>query len=218
LRRAIWTGGIVLIFLVAVHQYVVWSAADSIYSVADAPSRDVILVLGASVRPGGRPSPMLEERLHAAADLYHAGKGHKVIVSGDHGSKHYDEVHPMARALEARGVPARDIFLDHAGFRTLDSAHRARKVFGVDSMLVVTNPFHVARAVFLARNVGIDAAGVGADYGVHYSTGTHFRHAAREVLARILAFGDVFILGTGPRFLGPPIDWRGDGRLTRNAR
>jgi SanA protein len=203
---------------VGVHQYVLWSVSDAIFSVAAAPTRDVILVLGASVRVDGRPSPMLAERLRAAATLYHAGKGQKILVSGDHGAEDYDEVGPMARVLEAAGVPSRDILLDHAGFRTLDSVYRARRVFGVESMLVVTNPFHVSRAVFLGRHAGIDTAGVGADYGVSYSTWTHVRHRTREVLARILAFADVFVLGTAPGRLGPAIEWRSDGRLTRQRR
>lgn len=218
LRRVCVAAVLTLVLLVSAHQYVIWSTADSIHSVADAPVRDVILVLGASVGPGGRPSPMLAERLRAAATLYHAGRGQKIIVSGDHGADDYDEVHPMARALEAAGVPPADIILDHAGFRTLDSTYRAKLVFGVDSMLVVTNPFHVPRAVFLAQSIGIDAAGVEADYDVHYSTWTHTRHAAREVLARILAVLDVLVLRTPPNRLGPQIDWRGDGRVTRDRR
>ncbi len=216
LRRAAVTVAVTALVLGGVHQFVVWSVSDSIFTVADVPARDVILVLGASVRPGGRPSSLLEDRLRAAAELYHAGKARKIIVSGDHGQHDYDEVRPMARALDARGVAPRDIFLDHAGFRTLDSVARARAVFGVERVIVVSNPFHVARAVFLAQSFGLNAVGVGADYGVNYSTGTRLRNGVREIAARLLAFCDVYVLGTGPRFLGPAIDLAGDGRVTRD--
>lgn len=214
-RRACWTALAALVSLVAMHQYVVWSIGDRVFTVAQAPTRAVILVLGASVRPDGQPSHMLSERLRATASLYFAGKAPKVIVSGDHGAKEYDEVKIMARFLEDAGVPARDIFLDHAGFRTLDSMYRAKSVFGVDSMLVVSNPFHVPRAVFLGRSQGIDVVGVAAEYQRSYSTKTMLRHRGREVLARILAFCDVFFLGTQPKTAGPSIDLAGDGRTTR---
>lgn len=217
-RRTVACGAVVTLLLVIAHECVVWSVADSIFTVANAPTRDVILVLGASVRPGGHPSPMLAERLRAAAELYHAGKARKIIVSGDHGRRGYDEVQPMANDLEARGVPPRDIFLDHAGFRTLDSVARAQAVFGAGRTIVVSNPFHVARAVFLARSFGLDAVGVGADYDVFYSRGTRVRHQSREIAARVLAFADVYLFGTKPRTLGPSVDLTGDGRVTRRPR
>ena len=93
---------------------------------------------------------------------------------------------------------------------------RARGVFGVERAIVVSNPFHVARAVFLAQSFGMNAVGVGAEYDVKYSTGTRLRNGLREIAARLLAFCDVYILGTEPRFLGPAIDLAGDGRLTRD--
>lgn len=203
--------------LFMIHGYVCWGATDRIHTVADAPVRQAILVLGASVWRNGQPSPMLEDRLRAAVELYRAGKAGKILVSGDHRHADYDEVKVMARYLQKAGVPAVDIFLDHAGFRTLDSMYRAKTVFGLDSVLVVSNPFHVPRAVFLGRCAGLEVDGVAADYGVIYSRGTQWRNTGREVLARILAFADVYILGTGPRFLGPKIDMEGDGRVTRDG-
>lgn len=214
-RAALALLGCVLL-LVSVHQFVYWSGTAHMYAAASVPERPVILVLGASVRPGGRPSDMLADRLQVAAELYHAGKAKKILVSGDHGHRDYDEVRPMAEALQRLGVPAHDVFLDHAGFRTLDSTARAHAVFGAKGAIVVSNPFHVPRAVFLARQFGIDAVGVGAVTGRRYSRGTRWRHGFREALARILAFCDVFVLGTEPRFLGPRIDLLGDGRVTRD--
>lgn len=203
--------------LFAVHSYVCWGAARQTHTIADAPVRQAILVLGASVWKNGQPSPILEERLRAALELYRAGKAPKILVSGDHGQEDYDEVAVMARYLQERGVPPSDIFLDHAGFRTLDSMYRAREVFGLDNVLVVSNPFHVPRAVFLGQRAGLQVDGVGANYGVPYSHKTRWRNQVREILARILAFADVYLLGTRPRYLGPQIDIGGDGRVTRDG-
>ena len=168
------------------------------YSVSDAPPRDVIIVLGASVLPDGRPSDVLEERLRATAELYRLGRAETILVSGDHG-EFYDEVGTMTASLLASGVPRSSIIQDKSGFRTLDSMYRAYQVFDVRSALVVTNPFHVARAVFLGETVGIDVAGVVADYDVEYSFRTILWNNGREVCARLLAFVDVFLLGTQPQ-------------------
>lgn len=204
-----------LLAALVMHEWVRLSGLQHSHSLATAPQAEAILVLGASVRPDGRPSTMLAERLRAAAELYRAGKAPKVLVSGDHGSRHYNEVAAMAEDLRARGVPDADIFMDHAGFRTFDSLVRAREVFGLDRVLVVSNPFHVPRAVFLGRSQGMEAFGVGADYGTPYSRRTRWRNQGREFLARLGAFADVYLLGTRPRHLGPRIDIRGDGRVTR---
>ena len=219
-RRWLWWGIALLgappLLALGMHQWVTWSVDGFVCEPEAAPQKDVILVLGASVRPDGTPSDMLADRLATALDLYRSGRAGKILVSGDHGQRDYDEVRVMAEVLEAGGVPARDLFLDHAGFRTLDSAVRARRVFGVESALVVSNPFHVPRAVFLARQAGIDATGVNATPRVRYSRDTRWRHEAREALARVLAFLDVHVLGTEPRYLGDPIDITGDGRVTRD--
>jgi SanA protein len=109
------------------------------------------LVLGAQVMPNGHPSAMLADRIAAAEDLYRSGKVDKLLLSGDHGQWRYDEVGTMRKALLKDGVPARDLFTDHAGFDTWDSAQRARRVFGVHSVVVVTQGFHMARALWDAR-------------------------------------------------------------------
>jgi SanA protein len=197
MRRGLLCAVTLLAILLGAHTYVLCSAWGEVYSLGDAPPRDVIIVLGASVRPDGSPSQMLEERLHAAADLYFAGRAPMILVTGDQGED-YDEVGSMVSDLIARGVPTQAILQDGAGFRTLDSMYRAQRVFGVNSALVVTNPFHVSRAVFLGKSCGMDAVGVEADYGTAYSVGTRLRHAIREAGARILAFCDVFLLGTQP--------------------
>jgi vancomycin permeability regulator SanA len=158
---------------------------------------------------------MLRDRLITAARLYERGCAPKILVSGDHASPDYDEVSIMARVLEEAGVPAEDIFLDHSGFRTLDSMYRARKVYGLERILVVSNPFHVARAVFLGESFGISTLGVGAEELQPYSFDTHASNQAREIAARILAWLDVYLWDTRPRKMDEPVSMEGDGRRTR---
>ena len=124
------------------------------------PLRRVGLVLGTAPRGHLGPNPFFERRLDAAAALYRAGRVRCLLVSGDHGTPYYDEVDAMRRGLVRRGVPAGRIAMDHAGFRTLDSLVRARRVFGVQDAVVVTDGFHLPRALYLARCNGIDAVGL----------------------------------------------------------
>jgi SanA protein len=177
------------------------------------PHAQAALVLGALVQPDGRPSRMLEDRIRAAAALYRAGRVDKVLASGDHGRPDYDEVNAMRRELVRLGVPDDDVFTDHAGFATLDSVVRARKVFNVHSVVVVTQPFHMPRALWLARRAGLTAYGLEAGAGNSYgSKGTVSR--VREVFARTKAFGDV-LTGAQPKFLGPRIDIAGSADASR---
>jgi SanA protein len=177
------------------------------------PHAQVALVLGAYVAPDGRPSAMLEDRLRGAAALYHAHRVDKVLASGDHGRPNYDEVNAMRAELVRLGVPDDRIFTDHAGFATLDSVVRARKVFAVRSAIVVTQPFHMARALWLAHRAGLKAygleAGAGRDYG---SKG--MQADVREVLARTKAVADI-VTGAQPKFLGPRVDIAGSAQASR---
>src|ERR1700712_453311 len=171
------------------------------------PHAQAALLLGAFVQSDGRPSGMLEDRIRAAAALYLDGRVDKVLASGDHGRPDYDEVNAMRRELVRLGVPDRDVFTDHAGFATLDSVVRARKVFNVHSVIVVTQPFHMPRALWLARHAGLTAHGLDAGAGTSYgSKGTIAR--VREVFARTKAVGDI-VTGARPEFLGPRIDIAG---------
>ena len=155
---------------------------------------------------------MLADRLRVAAELHRSGRVDKVLVSGDHGTPGYDEVNAMRRALVRAGVPERDVFTDHAGFDTWDSAVRAREVFEVRSALVVTQGFHLPRAVWLARRAGLEAHGVSADLRPYGDQG--LRSEAREVAARAKAAADV-ATGAKPAFLGPRVPITGDGRMSR---
>jgi SanA protein len=210
-RRAILAGAVLAIVVVAIPNLVVWRGGREPVTAdaAKVPHAQAALVLGAQVLPSGRPSDMLVDRVKAAEDLYRAGRVDKLLLSGDHSRVNYDEVGTMRKMMLADGIPAADIFTDHAGFDTWDSAQRAKRVFDVDSAVVVTQRFHMARALYEARHAGLDATGFIADrrnYGRVMP-----RLKARETLARVKAFGDV-VTGASPKFLGAEIPITGDGR------
>ncbi len=178
----------------------------------DAPSAPVAIVLGARVWDSGTPSPMLADRLATAVRLYHLGKVQKLLLSGDHGQREYDEVNAMLHYVRDRGVPDEDVFTDHAGFSTYDTMYRARDVFEVTSALVVTQRFHLERAVYTGRELGLDVVGVPADIQPYADEA---RLAARDWLARVKAFFQLHVTHPLPRYLGPAIPIDGDGRATR---
>jgi SanA protein len=165
------------------------------------PETRVALVLGCSPRvAGGRSNQFFVARMAAAAELYHAGRASYLLLSGDNSHPSYDEPTAMKRALEARGVPSARLVLDYAGFRTLDSVVRAKEVFGVTRLIVVSQHFHNVRAVYLARAHGIEA------YGFDAAEVTGVGGAwpkLREVASRVFAVLDVHVLRTEPRFGGP---------------
>ena len=183
-------------------------------TVANVPAREVAIVLGAKVHDDGTPSAVLADRLRAAERLYKAGKVKKIIVSGDHMAKEYNEPLAMFRFLTGRGIPEGDIFMDHAGFRTFDSMVRAKKVFGVNGAVICTQRFHLGRAIFLARHFGIDAVGLESDLRRYRH---HVVNLAREFTARSFALLDVYLLGTEPSHLGPLIPLSGDARITHDS-
>ena len=163
---------------------------------------DCILILGAGLQSDGTPSPMLRERLDMGAALYDAGAADKILVSGDNGSNRYDEVGAMERYLtETLKVPQEAIVKDHAGFCTYDSMVRAKKVFCVESAIVVTQKYHLFRALYIAAQVGFTAYGADAER-VAYA-GKYYREA-RECLARVKDFfGCLFQVR--PKYLGEQI-------------
>lgn len=175
---------------------------------------EAIIVLGALVFPGGGVSAMLGDRLETAYELYRAGKAPRLLLSGDHGQAGYDEVNTMRAYLERKGVPPADIFLDHAGFDTYDSMYRARDVFQVRSAIIVTQRFHLPRALFMAGALGLHAQGVVADRQP-YRDARYYD--LREFAARIKGFASV-ALHRSPVFLGPAIPVSGDGRVTHDRR
>jgi SanA protein len=194
---------------------VIWLVArESIYqNVDEVPEKEVAIVLGAKVNEDGSPSPVLADRLHAAELLYKRGKIKKIIVTGDHMAREYNEPLAMLQFLTQRGIPASDVFMDHAGFRTFDSMVRARRVFGVTDAVVCTQRFHLGRSVYLARQFGIDAVGLESDFRRYRH---HSINLAREFIARTFALLDVHLLGTEPTHLGPPIHLSQDARITHD--
>ncbi|MGI8329891.1 SanA/YdcF family protein [Actinomadura scrupuli] len=180
-----------------------WMYADTApyrLTAATVPAAPVAIVLGAGLE-GARPSPFLAGRLRTTADLYRRGKVRVILVTGDNSRKSYDEPSAMRDFLVAEGVPADRIVLDYAGFDTWDSCARAKEIFGVRRAIVVTQKFHLPRAVALCRSVGIEAYGVGHDtYPIDGRTTTY--GYAREVVASIKAVGDL-VAHPRPRFLGP---------------
>ena len=168
--------------------------------VADLPSVRVGLVLGCAERTrDGRRNLFFERRIAAAVELFRAGRVQYLLLSGDNSTPDYDEPSDMRRALVQAGIPAARLVLDHAGFRTLDSVVRAKEVFGLSEVIVVSQHFHNERAVYLARSHGIEAYAFDAQ-AVGGREGTWM--AAREALSRLCAILDVRLLHTAPRFLG----------------
>lgn len=153
--------------------------------VAQSHEADCIVVLGASVRADGTPSWILQDRLDVAISLYKVGVAPKIIMSGDNGTASYNEVLAMKNYAIAQGVPSEDVFCDHAGFSTYESMYRAQKVFGVDRMVVVTQTYHLYRALYIGNALGMDVVGVASDLR-QYQNQTQYD--MREVLARTKDF------------------------------
>ncbi|ODU57033.1 MAG: hypothetical protein ABT01_02815 [Clostridium sp. SCN 57-10] len=197
--------------VLAINAHVRAQAAPYFVAAETAPVCDAILVLGSMVYRGGTPSPILTDRLEHGLALYRAGKAPKLLVSGDHGTAEYDEANAMRDWLVARGVPPEDVFMDHAGFNTYDSMYRARDVFAVKTMLVVTQEFHMSRSLYIARALGLEAYGVAAPdlalYNMRYNN-------LREALARVKSFLETDVLHRKPKYLGDVIPISGDGRAT----
>ena len=167
-------------------------------TVADAPSEPVAVVFGAGLQADGTPSVYLADRLNTALELYRLGKVKAFLVTGDNDRLSYDEPDAMRDYLLRHGVPADRIVRDYAGFHTWDSCDRARRIFGVTSALLVTQGFHVRRAVALCRSVGIDAYGVAT---TQPRDTTWYYGAVRELPAASEALIDV-LFKPNPTFLG----------------
>ncbi|MEK7632290.1 MAG: ElyC/SanA/YdcF family protein [Patescibacteria group bacterium] len=212
-KTALFVLGAIVAFCVSfvlVTDLVVLRFRSSIVSIDDVDHAPVAIVLGAKVKADGEPSDILRDRLRTAIDLYRAGSVEKILVSGDDGQVEYDEVNAMRVYLLAADVDPDDIFLDHAGFDTYDSMSRASKVFGVTKVIVVTQAYHLPRALYLANAFGIQAQGVVADRQHYLGI---LRYEVRELLADTKAVIDV-VFHVSPHFLGDMIDSTGDGRVT----
>ncbi len=190
-----------MLLVALANAYVLLEGDDATSDVAEVSRAEVAIVPGAFVEPSGKMSAMLADRVKQASALWHAGKVEKILVSGDHGTWQYDEPDTMRKALVRDGVTPEDIFEDHAGFDTWATMVRARSIFGVHDAVVVTQGFHMPRALYLADAAGIDATGLTAD--LHHWGYQGHKSEVREVLSRVKAVVDVSL--DTPAMAGPKI-------------
>ena len=174
---------------------------------------DCIIILGAGIW-GDKPSPMLEDRLLEGIKLYQNGVSDKIIMSGDHGRKEYDEVNIMKEYAIEKGIPSENIFMDHAGFSTYESIYRARDIFQAKKVVIVTQKYHLYRALYIANRLGLEAYGVGADPRQYVGA---FNREVREILARDKDFIKC-IFKPEPTYLGDMIPVSGNGDITNDGK
>lgn len=173
---------------------------------------DCILVLGCKVRDDGAPSKMLQDRLTRGLELYTFGAAPKLLMSGDHGSEDYDEVGTMKQFAVDAGIPSEDVFMDHAGFSTYESIYRAKEIFDTDKIIIVTQKYHLYRALYIAEKFGMEAYGVASDYREYVGQTTR---ELREILARCKDFITT-IIKQKPTYLGDVIPISGNGDITND--
>jgi SanA protein len=200
-----------VVCLFIINNHIRSGAKQFIYASADSvPQKYTAIVLGAFVGKNGAPSNVLADRLNTALDLYQKGRVKRFLLTGDHGRVNYDEVNNMKLYLMENGVPQQDIFLDHAGFDTYNSMVRAKEIFCVKGAIIITQEFHLPRAVYIARKKGLDALG----YIAPMRDVNALRYLEfRENIACIKAYWEVLI-NKRPRFLGTKIPITGDSRLS----
>ncbi|MBR2937018.1 MAG: YdcF family protein [Oscillospiraceae bacterium] len=199
--------------LLIVNGYVKSVAKDRILTtenVAELEDVDCIIVLGCQVRDDGSLSHMLRDRLMRSLEVYNAGAAPKLLMSGDHGRKDYDEVGAMKQYAIDNGVPSENVFMDHAGFSTYETVYRAKKIFEADKVIIITQEYHLYRALYIAEKLGIEAYGVSADLNRY--AGQSMRDF-REILARCKDFAKC-VFKPKPTYLGDVIPVGGNGDLT----
>ena len=201
--------------VLGINAYVKGSVKDRILSPEEAAQLtdvDCILVLGCHVKDNGIPSDMLHDRLRRGVELYELGAAPKLLMSGDHGRTNYDEVDAMKQFAVDAGIASEDVFMDHAGFSTYESIYRAVKVFEAKKIIIVTQNYHLYRALYIAESFGLEAYGVHADYR-NYSGQTAMD--TREVLARVKDFG-TSLFKPKPTYIGDVIPISGNGNVTND--
>ncbi|WCL49589.1 YdcF family protein [Leptospira sp. GIMC2001] len=196
-----------MVFAIDAHMQSAYEKTNPSKNHRTVPKATVAIVPGAAVY-GLTPSPILVDRLRCALYLYRSGKVKKILLSGDNGTAYYNELKPMLQFMLKNGVKKEDVFVDHAGFRTLDTLIRARAVYQVQDAIFVSQKFHQARAHFIARKVGIEMHSYESDMR-EYKYTNYYRF--REILARNLAWVDLILFKTPPRFLGDPFPIQGSG-------
>lgn len=197
-----------------ISEYVKRSVSDRMLSPEAAANQgniDCIIVLGCRVN-GETPSPMLSDRLLRGIELYDMDAAPKLLMSGDHGRTNYDEVNAMKQFAIDRGVPSEDVFMDHAGFSTYETMYRAKEVFAAKRVLIVTQSYHLYRAVYIAEKLGLEAYGVSSDLQSYVRQDYY---DFREILARDKDFVKT-IFKPEPTYLGEVIPISGSGDLTND--
>ena len=203
------------IVVLCINGYVVNSTKGQILTEEEAAKLqdvDCIVVLGCQVKSDGTPSHMLEDRLKRGVALYKAGAAPKLLMSGDHGTKGYDEVDAMKRYAFESEIPSEDIFMDHAGFSTYETVYRAKEIFGAKKVIFVTQTYHLHRTLHIANALGLEAYGVAAEYRTY--SGQTMRDI-REILARVKDFA-MGIFKPLPTYMGEAIPINGSGELTHD--
>ncbi|MDO8728403.1 MAG: ElyC/SanA/YdcF family protein [bacterium] len=192
--------GLLIIFIITTNLIIYTETRTYIYDEEmDAPNALVALIPGAAIFSDGSLSSVFIDRVDMAITLYEAKKVSKILVSGDNSTDSHNEVNPVRIYLISKGIPDQDIFLDHAGFDTYSTMYRARDIFGISSVLITTQSFHLPRSVFIARQLGIKAFGVNANVGHIF-----FRNYLREMLANEKALLNL-IFHRKPKYLGEKI-------------
>ncbi len=203
------------VYVFAINGYVIHRTKAKLLDIDEASQLedvDCILVLGASVKPDKTPSNMLYDRIMTGVGLYKAGASAKIIMSGDHGRTDYNEVGTMKQYAVDEGVPSDDIFMDHAGFSTYESLYRAREIFGADKIIIVSQKYHLYRALYIAEALGIEAYGVPADLR---SYSGQYKREIREILARNKDF-ILAITKPVPNTMGDAVSLDGSGDVTND--
>lgn len=201
---------IFILDILSINFYIIGSTKDQI-NVKNINNIDCIIVLGAGVW-GENPSPMLQDRLDTAITLYKDGKSNKILMTGDHGRKEYDEVNIMKKYAIDNDIPSEDIFMDHAGFSTYESIYRAKEIFKAKKVVIVTQKYHLYRALFIANNLGLEAYGINSDPRMYIG---QTKREIREILARNKDFA-TSLIKPKPTYLGDEIPINGNGNITND--
>lgn len=202
-----------ILLALGISEYIVLHTKSRIISIeaaSDLENVDCILVLGAAVKPDGTPSNMLYDRIMTGVALYKANISPKIIMSGDHGKTNYNEVGTMKQYAVAEGVASEDVFMDHAGFSTYESVYRAKEIFQANKIVIVSQEYHLYRAMYIAEKLGMEAYGVPADLRTYIG---QYKRNIREVLARDKDF-IMTIVKPKPAYLGEVIPVSGNGDET----
>lgn len=204
----------ITMIILAINFYVIFSTRGQIIednNYSELKDIDCIIVLGAGIW-GDKPSPMLEDRLLEGISLYENNISSKIIMSGDHGRKDYDEVNIMKNYAIEKGIPSEDIFMDHAGFSSYESIYRAKEIFEAKKVVIVTQEYHLHRVLYIANKLGLEAYGIAADSRKY--AGAAYREL-REILARNKDFVKC-IFKPEPTYLGETIPVSGNGDITND--